>query len=84
MLHPVNGYVVLKPYKESATKSGILLPENTREKPMRGTVVSTEDGKSIGTEVIYSKYGAIDLKYDGESLIVIRERDIIAVINDAV
>lgn len=86
MLHPVNGYIVLEPYKETARASGILIPETTREKPMRGTIHAApkDSGWGVGTEVLYSKYGAIDIRYEDRELIIVRERDIIAAIDDAV
>lgn len=85
MLVPVNGYCVIEPYKERETKSGLLLPENTKERPMRGTIIAaTDKGWGAGTEVIYSKFGTIDLKYEGVDYVIVRERDIIAAIDDAV
>jgi chaperonin GroES len=84
MLIPVNGYVVIDPYMEKQTKSGIFIPETTKERPMRGTIVASSGDFEEGTEVIYSKYGAIDMKYEGKDVVVVRERDIIAKVQDAV
>ena len=85
MLVPVNGYCVIEPYRETATKSGLLIPETTKERPMRGSIVAaTDKGWGVGTQVLYSKFGSIDIKYDDKDYVVVRERDIIAAIDDAV
>jgi chaperonin GroES len=83
MLHPMNGYLVLEPWRETVTKSGLFIPENTKEKPMRGTIFAAGAGWGIGQHLLYSKYGAIEVKYEGRDLIIIRERDVIAAITDA-
>lgn len=85
MLIPVNGYVVLKPYKENTRKSGLIIADTSKERPMRGTIVAAASKEwGEGVEVLYSKFGAIEIRYEDTDYIVVRERDIIAAIDDAV
>jgi chaperonin GroES len=72
------------------TKSGIVLPDTAKEKPMEGKVIAvgpgtlTDDGKrvpldvKVGDTVIYAKYAGTEIKEDGEELIILRESDILA------
>ena len=89
-LTPLGDKVIVKPAPEEVkTKSGIVLPDSAKEKPQEGTVVAVgsgklEDGKkvplelAVGDKVIYSKYGGTEIKVDGEELIILSERDILA------
>lgn len=90
-LTPIGDRVVIKPApEETKTKSGIVLPDTAKEKPSEGTVVAVgsgrmEDGKKValevkvGDKVIYSKYGGTEIKVEGEELIILQERDILAI-----
>jgi len=89
-LTPLGDKVIVKPAPEEVkTKSGIVLPDSAKEKPQEGTVLAIgsgkiEDGKkvalelAVGDKVIYSKYGGTEIKIDGEELIILSERDILA------
>ncbi len=90
-LQPLADRVVVKPLpKEEVTKSGIVLPDTAKEKPMEGTVIAAgpgnknEDGKiipldvKVGDIVVYAKYAGTEIKEDGEELIILRESDILA------
>ena len=90
-LQPLADRVVIKPLpKEEVTKSGIVLPDTAKEKPMEGTVIAVgpgnknEDGKiipldvKVGDIVVYAKYAGTEIKEDGEELIILRESDILA------
>ena len=90
-LQPLADRVVIKPMpKEDMTKSGIVLPDTAKEKPMEGKVIAvgpgtlTDDGKrvpldvKVGDTVIYAKYAGTEIKEDGEELIILRESDILA------
>jgi chaperonin GroES len=90
-LHPLADRVVIKPMpKEEITKSGIVLPDTAKEKPMEGTIIAVgpgsknEEGKvvpldvKVGDIVIYAKYAGTEIKEDGEELIILRESDILA------
>jgi len=76
--------------KEDMTKSGIVLPDTAKEKPMEGKVIAVgpgtlnDDGKrvpldvKVGDTVVYAKYAGTEIKEDGEELIILRESDILA------
>ena len=91
-LKPLGDRVVLKQLvAEETTKSGIVLPGQNKEKPQQAEVVAVGpggnvDGKEIamqvkvGDKVIYSKYAGNEVKLDGTEYIVIRQSDILAVV----
>ena len=77
--------------EEETTASGIVLPDTAKEKPQRGKVLAVGDGKwdedgekripldvSEGDEVLYSKYGGMDIQVEGDDLLVLRESDVLA------
>ncbi|AWV47310.1 co-chaperonin GroES [Mycobacterium leprae Kyoto-2] len=79
---------------ETMTPSGLVIPENAKEKPQEGTVVAVgpgrwdEDGAkripvdvSEGDIVIYSKYGGTEIKYNGEEYLILSARDVLAVVS---
>ena len=89
---PLSDRVVLKQLEaEEKTKSGIVLPGAAKEKPTEAEVIAVgpgkvEDGKKIemtvkvGDKVIYSKYAGTEVKVDGEEYIIVREEDIVAIV----
>ena len=91
-LVPLGDRVVLKQLiAEETTKSGIVLPGQTKEKPQQAEVVAVGpggnvDGKevvmqvAVGDKVIYSKYSGTEVDLDDEEYIVVRQNDILAVI----
>ena len=91
-LVPLGDRVVLKQLEaEETTKSGIVLPGQSKEKPQQAEVIAvgpggTVDGKEIkmevkvGDQVIYSKYAGTDVKLEEEEFIVVRQSDILAVV----
>jgi chaperonin GroES len=91
-LKPLGDRVVIKPQPhEEMTKSGIYLPDTAKEKPQEGTVVAvgpgrTEDGKLVamtvtaGQKVLYAKYAGTEFKQDDEELLIVSEKDILAVL----
>ena len=91
-LVPLGDRVVLKQLEaEQTTKSGIVLPGQEKEKPQQAEVIAVGpggvvDGKEIkmevkaGDKVIYSKYAGTEVKLDGEEVIIVRQSDILAVI----
>jgi chaperonin GroES len=96
MLKPVGDRVIVeaKP-KEETTASGIVLPDTAKEKPFEGKVVAVgpgrfENGKRIepevkpGDSVIYSKYSGTEVKYDQHEYLILRESDIIAIVDPSV
>lgn len=91
-LRPLNDRVVLKvKEKEEKTASGIVLPETAKEKPVQAEVVAVGtgeiiDGKKValdvkvGDTVIYSKYAGTEIKLDNEELLIVRQSDILAIV----
>ena len=91
-LVPLGDRVVLKQLEaETTTKSGIVLPGQDKEKPQQAEVIAvgpggTVDGKEVkmevktGDKVIYSKYAGTEVKLDDEKVIVVRQSDILAII----
>ncbi len=91
-IKPLGDRVVLKNVEaEETTKSGIVLPGTAKEKPQMAEVVAVGpggmvDGKEVkmevtlGQKVIYSKYAGTDVKLDKEEYIIVRQSDILAVI----
>ena len=93
-LVPLGDKVVLKQLEaEETTKSGIVLPGQAKEKPQQAEVIAVGpggviDGKEVtmqvkvGDKVIYSKYAGTDVKLGDEEFIVVKQNDILAVIED--
>lgn len=92
-LRPLADRVVVKPAgREETTASGIVLPDTAKEKPQRGTVIAAGKGRrdddgdrieldvKVGDEVLFAKYAGTEFKLDGEELLIIAEKDILAVI----
>ncbi len=92
MLKPLGDRVVVRPLdREEKTASGIVLPDTAKEKPQEGEIIAAgpgrfEDGQrvaldvKVGDKVIYSKYAGTEVKVDNEDLLVLRESDILAII----
>ena len=92
-LKPLGGRVVIKALdREEITKSGIVLPDTAKEKPQEGRVLAVgpgerdEDGKRIpvelkeGDRVLFQKYAGTEFKLDGEELLILSEKDVLATI----
>ena len=74
------------------TKSGIIIPESAKEKPLEGEIVAAGNGKiledgsirnldvKVGDKVLFSKYAGTEIKIDGEELLMMREDDILGII----
>ncbi|WP_243368645.1 co-chaperone GroES [Fundidesulfovibrio soli] len=93
-LKPLNDRVLVKRLEEElVTKGGIIIPDSAKEKPMRGEVIAVgpgklaDDGKRTklavekGEKVLFNKYAGTELKIDGEEFLMMREDDILAVID---
>ena len=92
-LQPLGDRVVLKQLEaEETTKSGIVLPGQSKEKPQQAEVVAVGpggviDGKEVkmqvkeGQKVIYSKYAGTEVKLDDEECIIVKQSDVLAVIS---
>jgi len=90
-IRPLDDRVVVEPLAaEETTAGGIVLPENAKEKPQRGTVVAVGPGRlldsgdrgdlsvNVGDEVIFGKYGGTEIEVDGLEVKILRESDILA------
>ncbi len=92
-LRPLGDRVVVRPLgREDTTKSGIVLPDTAKEKPQRGTVIAAGAGRrdddgdripldvSVGDQVLFAKYAGTEFKLDEEDLLILGEKDILAVL----
>lgn len=90
-IRPLDDRIVVEPHAaEERTSGGIVLPDNSREKQQRGTVVAIGPGKlldsgeraaigvNVGDEVIFGKYGGTEIEIDGTDVKILRESDILA------
>ena len=94
-LRPLGDRVVVKPTpREEMTKSGIVLPDTAKEKPQEGEILAAgpgrilDDGKrepmdvKVGQKVLYGKYAGTEFKADGEDLLIVSQKDILAIVED--
>ena len=93
-IRPLFDRIVIKQVEEKlTTASGIVLPDSAKEKPQMAEVIAVGpggivDGKEIqmqvkvGDTILYSKYAGSDFKIDGEELTVLRQSDVLAVVED--
>ena len=87
-IKPLADRVLVEPMQaETKTASGIIIPDNAKEKPQKGTVVATGKGTKDepitvkkGDTVLYGKYGGTELKLEGKDYLMMRESDILAII----
>ena len=92
-LRPLGDRVVIEPIpREDMTKSGIVLPDTAKEKPQEGKVVAVGPGKTLddgkreaidvnpGDKVLYAKYAGTEFKLDGEDLLIVSQKDILAIV----
>lgn len=91
-IKPLGDRVVIKVMEsEETTKSGIVLPGTAKEKPMQGEVLAVGSGEivdgkkvelevKVGDKVIYSKYAGTEVKMDGNEYLIIRQSDILAIV----
>ncbi|MEH3052898.1 MAG: co-chaperone GroES [Patulibacter minatonensis] len=93
-LKPLGDRLVVKAVEEEqTTASGLVLPDTAKEKPQKGEVVAAGEGRwddagtkrvaldvKVGDQVLYSKYGGTEIKLDGEELLVLRESDVLAIV----
>ena len=89
---PLHDRALVKRIEEEVSQGGIVIPDNAKEKPSRGTVIAVGTGKPLpkgeispmsvkaGDTVLFGKYSGTDVKIDGEELVVMREEDIMGII----
>ncbi|MDC3070769.1 co-chaperone GroES [Bacteroidota bacterium] len=88
-LKPLADRVLVEPSAaETKTTSGIIIPDTAQEKPQKGKIVAVGKGTKenplsvkVGDSVLYGKYSGTDLKFDGKDYLIMKESDILAIIN---
>ena len=92
-LHPLEDRIVVRPNEaEETTVSGIVIPDTAKEKPQQGEVLAVGPGRrseqsgelipldvKVGDTVVYSKYGGTEIAVDGEDLLILTSRDVLAI-----
>jgi chaperonin GroES len=95
-LKPLDDRIVVRPNEaETQTASGLVIPDTAKEKPQQGEVLAVGPGKrsdttgevipvdlSVGDTVLYSKYGGTEVAVDGEDLLVLNGRDVLAIVQN--
>lgn len=92
-LKPLNDRVIVKRFEEEQkTAGGLIIPDTAKEKPIQGEVLAVGSGKLMedgsrrpldlkaGDRVLFGKYAGTDIKVEGEELLIMREDDILAII----
>jgi chaperonin GroES len=95
-LRPLGDRVVIQPTpREEMTKSGIVLPDTAKEKPQEGKIIAagpgrlTDEGKrepmdvKAGDTVLYAKYAGTEFKIEGDELLIVSQKDILAIVENA-
>ena len=94
-IRPLHDRVIIRRLEdERKTAGGIVIPDSAAEKPVRGEIVAVGNGKildngdvraldvKVGNKVLFGKYSGTEIKVEGEDLVVMREDDIMAVLED--
>jgi chaperonin GroES len=93
-LKPLDDRIVVQPNEaEQTTASGLVIPDTAKEKPQQGKVLAVGPGKrtentgelvplgiDVGQTVLYSKYGGTEITVDGEDLLILASRDVLAIV----
>ena len=92
-LKPLGDRLVVEPKeREQTTPSGLVLPETAKEKPQEGEVIAVGPGRrdddgeriamdvKVGDIVLYAKYGGTEIKIDSKKLLILKESDVLAIV----
>ena len=91
-IRPLGDRILVKRIEEEETKGGIIIPDTAKEKPMRGEIIAVGNGKlndkgeriplelKTGEKVLFGKYAGTDVKINDEEYLIMREDDVLAVI----
>ncbi len=88
MLKPLADRVLIEPAPaETKTASGIIIPDNAKEKPLQGTVVAVGPGKKdepmtvkVNDKVLYGQYSGTEIKIDGKDYLIMKESDVYGIL----
>ena len=94
-LQPLDDRIVVRPNEsEETTASGLVIPDTAKEKPQQGEVLAVGPGRrsdysgeiipvgvGVGDTVVYSKYGGTEITIDGEDLLILTSRDVLATVS---
>lgn len=94
-LKPLDDRIVVKPNDaEERTASGLVIPDTAQEKPQQGTVLAVGPGRwsddigkhspldiKVGDTVLYSKYGGTEVTHEGDDLLILTSRDVLAIVS---
>ena len=93
-LKPLDDRIVVKPNEaEQTTASGLVIPDTAKEKPQQGEVLAVGEGRwdddgenripvdiKVGDIVVYSKYGGTEITSDGQDVLILNARDVLAIV----
>lgn len=93
-LKPLEDRIVVKPSDaEETTASGLVIPDTAKEKPQQGEVIAVGEGRwddagtnrvpvdvKVGDIVVYSKYGGTEITVDGDDVLILNARDVLAIV----
>ena len=86
---PLSDRVLIEPAKAEEVVGGIIIPDTAKEKPLKGTVKAvgqgTKDEQMVlkeGDTVLYGKYAGTEIEVDGQKLLMMRQSDILAIVED--
>lgn len=93
-IKPLQDRIIVKRFQsEEKTASGIIIPDSAKEKPMEGEIIAVGPGRTydngnkmemtvkVGDKVLFAKYAGTEIKFDGEELLIMREDDILGIVN---
>ena len=88
-MRPINDRVLVKPADaEETTKGGIIIPDTAKEKPQRGTVVAVGPGKDenpmtvkVNDVILYGKYAGQEVSHNGQDFLIMKEDDILLILD---
>jgi len=92
-IRPLGDRVVIRPSaKEEVSAMGVILPDTAKEKPQKGTIIAVGTGRVLdngqrqslevkeGDTVLFAKYAGTEIKIDGEDLLILSEKDVLAIV----
>jgi len=92
-IHPLGDRVVIRPAaKDEVSAMGVILPDTAKEKPQKGTIIAVGTGRVLdngqklsmevkeGDTVLFAKYAGTEIKIEGEDLLILSEKDVLAIV----